>query len=127
MTLDDVLEAHERALSFGGLAGINNIGLVESAIGRPYTGYYRRVFEKAAALFHSLASNHGFTDGNKRTAVYVTNLFLVRSGYQLVSGTKERLSGELEALALWVADSSSETEFNEIVEWFKARVIPLND
>ena len=40
VTLADVIEAHERALRFGGRAGVLSLDLVESAIARPYTGYY---------------------------------------------------------------------------------------
>ncbi|MSO89334.1 MAG: hypothetical protein EXQ89_05135 [Rhodospirillaceae bacterium] len=46
-----------------------NIGLIESAIARPYSGYYRSIVKKAAALLESMASNHGFADGNKRTTL----------------------------------------------------------
>jgi prophage maintenance system killer protein len=36
---------------------------------RPYNGYYRPIEKKAAALVESMGGNHGFIDGNKRTAV----------------------------------------------------------
>lgn len=42
---------------------------------------------KAAALTHSLAKNHGFADGNKRTALLTVLLFLARSGYRLTGQT----------------------------------------
>jgi len=41
VTLADILEAHETALEYGGAQGITNFSSIESAIGRPYTGYYR--------------------------------------------------------------------------------------
>ena len=63
VTLGDVLESHYRALEFGGLDGVRDLGLVESAIARPYSGYYRSINAKAAALIHSLAKNHGFPTG----------------------------------------------------------------
>ena len=37
---------------------------------RPQLGYYDDLIEEAAALMESLALNHPFVDGNKRTAFY---------------------------------------------------------
>src|SRR5438445_194495 len=48
-----------------------HVVMIESAIGRPYTGYYPRLHQKAAALVESLVRNHGFIDGNKRTAFII--------------------------------------------------------
>lgn len=118
ITLGDVLEAHENALKFGGVEGILNSGLVESAIGRPYTGYYRSIHKKAAALTHSLCRNHGFTDGNKRTALITVELLLDRSGYQLVNMS----SSELEDTFYAAAEGS--ISFNELVDWYKEKIQP---
>ena len=71
-------------MTFGGLPGERDLGLVQSAIARPYSGHHRTVERKAAALVESLAQNHGFIDGNKRTTLIVANLFIDRSGYKLV-------------------------------------------
>ena len=57
-----------RALLFGGLPGIRDLGLIESAVSRPFTGYYRSIESKAAALVQSMSGNHGFIDGNKHAA-----------------------------------------------------------
>ena len=46
-------------------------------------GYYADVFEEAAALFESLSQNHPFIDGNKRTAITATGVFLLLNGYKL--------------------------------------------
>lgn len=70
VTLGDAIAAHERAIArFGGLPNIHDIGLIESAVDRPYNGYHRAIHQKAAALLHAVAANHGFVDGNKRTAL----------------------------------------------------------
>jgi death-on-curing protein len=50
--------------------------------------------EKAAALTEALARNHGFVDGNKRTAVYAMDLLLTRSGYKLRDDDLDRLNQE---------------------------------
>lgn len=62
--------------------------LLGSATGRPFqTAFgqdlHRGVIRKAAALFHSLISNHPFHNGNKRTAVIAVDLFLCANQYFL--------------------------------------------
>ena len=73
LTLADALSAHERALRFGGRPGVVNLGSIESAIARPYSGYHRAIGRKAAALVESMVGNHGFADGNKRTTLILLN------------------------------------------------------
>lgn len=121
ITLGDVLEAHENALQFGGAEGISNSSLIESAIGRPYTGYYRPIYMKTAALAHSLCRNHGFTDGNKRTALLTVELLLDRSGYQLVDIPSSELEDTFVNIAIGAID------FDTLSEWFKERIIKLED
>lgn len=79
----DALTAHDRALETGGRPGIHDYDALLSAIGRPYTGYYRSIARKTAALLQSIATNHAFNDGNKRTSILLTDLLLDRSGYRL--------------------------------------------
>jgi len=118
ITLADVLLAHDNALKSGGAEGFIDSALVESAIGRPYTGYYRSIYKKAAALTHSLCRNHGFTDGNKRTALQVVELFLDHSGYKLV----RMPNVELENTFVRVAEGAM--EFDALVEWYKNKIQP---
>ena len=68
---------------FGGIHAVRDRGLLEAAVARPQSGYYIDLFEEAAALFESLAQNHPFVDGNKRTAITATAIFLVLNGYKL--------------------------------------------
>lgn len=69
LSLDDTLQIHRYLIrDFGGSPGIRDHGLIESALLRPQTGYYSDLIEEAAALWESLAMNHGFIDGNKRVA-----------------------------------------------------------
>lgn len=84
LTLDEVLLLHERLLArFGGAAGVRDLGLLESALYRPRTGYYPSLLEMAAALFESLLMNHAFVDGNKRVAFFATDVFLRINGTRL--------------------------------------------
>ncbi len=105
------------ALTLGGRPGILSMDLVRSAIGRPYTGYYRPIYKKAAVIVQSLAGNHGFTDGNKRTALIVLNAFLLRSGFELAGMTNEQLNDTLEEMILAAADGRFDLE--EGYRWFR--------
>lgn len=81
LTLEDVVWIHDEQLRlYGGAAGVRDEGLILSALLRPQTGYYADVIEEAAALWESLAMNHGFVDGNKRVAFASTILFLESNG-----------------------------------------------
>ena len=84
LTLDEVLAVHDRLLEvFGGERGLRDAGLLESALYRPRSGYYRDLSEMAAALFESLIMNHPFIDGNKRVAFFATDTFLRLNGWKL--------------------------------------------
>jgi death-on-curing protein len=83
-----VAAIHDEALyEFGGLPGVRDAGLLESAIDRPRNrlAYEPKssLFELAATLCVELAKNHPFIDGNKRTALLATRAFLLINGYAL--------------------------------------------
>lgn len=84
LTLQEVLELHTRLLErFGGMGGIRDLGLLESALMRPRSGYYPTLSLQAAALLQSLTQNHCFVDGNKRVAFAATAIFLRMNGFRL--------------------------------------------
>ena len=60
---------------------MRDLGLLESALYRPQTGYYQDLTEMAAALFESLLMNHASVDGNKSIAFFATDLFLRLNGH----------------------------------------------
>ena len=82
-----VLAIHDRQLSeHGGLGRIRDQGAVESALAKPenLAAYGEPdAAGLAAAYAFGLARNHGFSDGNKRTAWVVARLFLADNGYRL--------------------------------------------
>lgn len=83
LSVDEVVAIHERLIyTFGGAAGTRDLGLLESALFRPRTGYYSDIAEMAAALFESLLMNHPFVDGNKRVAFFTTDVFLRLNGLE---------------------------------------------
>ena len=66
--------------------GVKDMTTVESAAARPFATVggndaYPTPFLKAAALFHSIAGNHSFHNGNKRAALLSTLYFLSEHGY----------------------------------------------
>ena len=79
-TIEEVVAIHDVAIhEFGGSLGLRDAGALDSALMRPQLGYYNDILEEAAALMESLAMNHPFVDGNKRTAFYATDTFLRKS------------------------------------------------
>ena len=90
LTLQEVVEIHDILLDrIGGATGIRDLGALESAIMRPQMGYYDGLLDEAAALMESLAMNHPFMDGNKRTALGATDAFLRLNGYLIDCDSRE--------------------------------------
>jgi len=83
LSLDEVVEIHKVLINrFDGATGVRDMGLLESALYRPQTGYYQNLDEMAAALFESLIKNPPFVDGNKRVAFFASDVFLRLNGYK---------------------------------------------
>jgi death-on-curing protein len=83
-----VLAIHDEALYlFGGLGGVREQSLLESAIDKPRNKFAYEpessLFALAASLGIGLARNHAFSDGNKRTALLATRAFLFLNGQLL--------------------------------------------
>lgn len=86
---ETVLALHEQLLArFGGLSGIRDEGLLDSALARPRHRFdYGKtdVTELAAAYAYGLVKNHPFLDGNKRIGFAVAVLFLELNGHEFVA------------------------------------------
>lgn len=118
LTLDDALYIHAEQLRlFGGADGVRDLGLIESALLRPQTGYYADLVEQAAALWESLAMNHGFIDGNKRVAFACMDIFLGING--------ARLDAEPDEVIVFIYRHLETGTFRKPVleEWLRARVV----
>jgi death on curing protein len=79
-------------LQHGGSRGVRDRGLVESALARPMNKWQYEetdLFGLAAAYGFGLAKNHGFEDGNKRTAFVALYTFLGLNGYDLDAPEQE--------------------------------------
>lgn len=122
LTLSDAIHAHEEQIRlFGGRPGILSVDAVLSAIGRPYSGYHLRIHAKGSALLESVIGNHGFVDGNKRTAVVLLFLLYERSGYELVPLGNEDFESVFENLVVGIA--AGQFARPDIESWLRPRSI----
>jgi death-on-curing protein len=123
LSAEQVLFIHARLVTeTGGLHGVRDVGLLKSAVERPRATFdekdlYRDLFHKAAALMESLIGNHPFLDGNKRTAISATGLFLMLNKYELTVSQKE-----LETFALDMALKKRDVQ--DAAAWFRRYSTP---
>ena len=114
-----VYAIHDRQLSeHGGPIGVRDPGAVESALARaPNLAAYGEpdAAALAAAYAFGIARNHGFTDGNKRTAWVVARLFLADNGFKLEFDKAD---------AVHIVESLAAGRLGEqaLAEWFRARL-----
>lgn len=103
---------------FGGAHGLRDAGALEAALFRPQSGYYDDLVHEAAALFESLAMDHPFVDGNKRTAFAAVDVFLRVNG--------ARLKARPMAVHKWMARHLEAGSFNiaNIEPWLRKHVAP---
>lgn len=91
LSLEQVNELHDYSLAeFGGLAGVRDAGLLQSACAQASTGFggqfaHEFPFGMAAAYGYHIAKNHPFFDGNKRTAFAACVTFLHINGWNLTA------------------------------------------
>jgi death on curing protein len=118
-TVAEAIEVHRLVIQeYGGLDGIRDQRMLESAVFRPQTGYYQDIFEEAAALMESLAQNQAFIDGNKRVAFVLTDSMLRANGFFLDVKPLEA-HAFIDGFA-----TRKEGRFTSIVEWIKSVVKP---
>jgi len=114
--LEDIIAIHHASIEvFGGSKGIRDMGMLESAIARPFQTFdgedlYPTPAEKAAALCESLIINHPFVDGNKRTGFAAMVALLMEYGLTFTAP-------EEEAYRAIIMVSTGEMGFEELREW----------
>jgi death on curing protein len=117
LTLAEAIAIHQDQIEhYGGSLGIRDLGLLEAALFRPQTGYYADLIEEAAALWESLAQNHPFIDGNKRSAFAATYTFLVINGASITANAEAAF---VFINGLYEADDFT---FNNLVSWLRNNV-----
>jgi death-on-curing protein len=116
-----LLAIHDRQLAeHGGIAGVRDDNLLESALARPQQLYaygepLPDIADLAASLAYGLARNHPFLDGNKRTAAVCCETFIELNGAQLAAE-----DAELYPRFLALAEGKIPAE--EFAQWLRGRV-----
>jgi len=99
----------------GGLAGLRDEGLLDSALARPLNlAAYEMpdLFDLAASYGIGVAKNHPFNDGNKRAAFLAVGLFLALNGYRLNAG-------QVEATKTMLAVAAGEFDEPGLAAWLR--------
>lgn len=122
--LNAVLAIHDEQVSeHGGIPGVRDLAVVDSALARPRN---LAVYGKpdaaalAAAYAFGLCSNHGFFDGNKRTAYVVAETFLDVNGYMMNAPDEAVVSTML-------AVASGDMPEEQLAKWFRANIAKFEE
>lgn len=119
---DLVYAVHEVQLArHGGLDGIRDQNAVESALSRPeqlhvYDNPPPDAAQLAASYAFGLARNHGFSDGNQRTAWVVARVFLADNGASLQFS-------EVDAIRVMQAVAAGSLDEAQLTNWFRQRLV----
>jgi death-on-curing protein len=91
LTLDQVFTIHKNQLElYGGEIGLRDMGLLQSALAMPSSGFgeeyfHKDLYEMAAAYLFHIVKNHPFVDGNKRVGFVASYIFLRLNGIVLTA------------------------------------------
>jgi death on curing protein len=118
-----VLAIHDEQLAeHGGLPGVRDLALVQSALARPQNlaGYGKPdIADLAAAYAYGIARNHGFIDGNKRTAFVVAYVFLLDHGYEITASDPE-------IVRIMLAVATGDLPDAELAAWLRRNIRPIS-
>ena len=114
----DVVAVHDSLLAqHGGLPGLRDRGLLESALARPRQHYsYAEtidIIQMAALYTAGIVRNHPFVDGNKRAGFLAGIIFLELNGFDFMAGEED----VIETVLALAANDLDETEY---AEWLRA-------
>jgi death on curing protein len=118
-----VLALHgEQLAEHGGSDGIRDETLLDSALAKPKNVFAYAddpdLFRLAASYAYGIARNHAFIDGNKRTALVVSVLFLNRNGWDIKASKEDEYN-----TFLHLADGSFSEE--DLGAWFTAPAVAI--
>lgn len=119
-----ILAIHAEQISeHGGLDGLRDEGLLDSALARPKNLVaYNQNSDAAritASYTYGLAKNHPFMDGNKRVAFISGALFLELNGMELIASDSE-------CVLTIVAVADGAMSEAEVADWFRKNSRPKN-
>lgn len=117
--IEVALVAHEEQLAeHGGAAGIRDRSMLESALARPHNliAYGEPdIADLAASYAFGIARSHPFVDGNKRTALVVSETFLMLNGCTLTAT-------DAEVVVAFLALAAGELSVDELADWFRGHI-----
>ena len=118
---DVAVAVHDRQLAeHGGLPGVKDHGLLDSAMARPLNKHAYGESDPcalAAAYAYGIARNHPFADGNKRTAWVIARLFLELNDVKLAFD-------KADAIRMMLALAAGELEEDRVAAWFRTHLAP---
>lgn len=106
---------HTLVVETGGLDGLRDDGLLDSAIAAPFqtfdsTELFQSIQQKAARLACGLIQNHPFLDGNKRIAAHTMLVFLALNGISLFY-TQDELA------SVFLKTAAGEVDYDDLLQW----------
>ena len=106
---------HTLVVKTGGLDGLRDEGLLDSAIAAPFqtfdsTELFQSIQQKAARLACGLVQNHPFLDGNKRIAAHTMLVFLALNGISLFY-TQDELT------SVFLKTAAGEVDYDDLLQW----------
>lgn len=110
----------ESLAEHGGLSGLRDEGLLDSALARAQNlaAYAQPDLASLAAAYGvGVAKNHPFVDGNKRAAFLAVGLFLALNGYRLAAS-------QIEATQAMLAVAAGELDEAAFAEWLRRHMAP---
>lgn len=115
---------HDQLDAFGGLDGVRDLGMLESALARPrhvwaYSSEAPDLARLAAAYAFGLTRNHPFVDGNKRTALVACHTFLRGNGWRLLALQSEQVQ-------IFLRLASGDIDEDELSAWIRERIVPAS-
>jgi death on curing protein len=119
LTVAEVIAIHHHQIEeYGGIHGLRDQGVLESAVFRPQVGYYNDLSEEAAALLETPVNNHAFLDSNKRVGFAAMHTFLLINGFDLNVTSEDAAEFMLKTLA------EGKFRFPLLRDWIAAHIVP---
>lgn len=116
LTVEEIVNLRDKLIiKTGGLNGVRDIGLLDSAVFNSYSEFdgiesYPTIEEKAARLAYSIVNNHAFIDGNKRIGILIMLMTLKLNNIDLTYSQQELIYAGLS-----LADGRY--QYDDILEW----------
>ena len=121
LSIEELKEIHRKIIEeTGGSLGIlfpGNLEICVEVVKHKIFGLnpYKDIIEKAASLLYNIVKLHPFLDGNKRTAIVATAVFLDLNGFEMLIEPKEAISFLLKL-------SKCSIDYENTIKWLERRV-----